>query len=99
DTSTAAVSLISLFGVADIDEVTGPGTAITTRPRSLAHETVFLAPERAAASTITTPAPSAAISRLRARKLALTGCVPGGTSDTTAPLSTIAFMSVVLATG
>ena len=73
--------------------MTGPGTAITTRPSSAAQDAVFRAPDRAPASTTTVPALRAAINRLRPRKLARSGRVPGASSVTTAPLAWIWFRS------
>ena len=51
----------------DIAEVTGPGTAMATRPSSAARPSVCLAPLRAFASTMTVPRDSPAITRLRTR--------------------------------
>ena len=76
-------------------DVTLPGTAMTTRFISLAQVVVLRAPERAAASTRTTPSLRAAIRRLRARKLTFSGWAPGGASLTTAPDAQTAACSLV----
>ena len=86
-THTAPQSLIASWQPADCADVTGPGTAISGRPRSCACRAVFSAPLRRAASTTTVPRLSAAITRLRTRKLGLAGIRPGGHSLTSAPCS------------
>jgi hypothetical protein len=50
----------------DSHEVTGPGTAPTSRPASIAIPEVISDPERSAASTTTVRFASAAMIRLRA---------------------------------
>ena len=65
--------------------VTGPGTPMTGRWIRAAQLAVLSAPLRAAASTTTVPLPSAAITRLRARKRVRMGAQPGASSETTAP--------------
>src|SRR5215472_9903745 len=69
--------------------VTGPGTAITSRPSSPANPTVMSAPLRSAASTTTTPRESPAITRLRAGKCPASGRVPGANWEMTAPCPSI----------
>ena len=85
-TSTASASRIRRCGVADKDEVMGPGTAMTGRPIASAQDAVFLAPDRLDASTTTTAPARAAMMRLRARKAYLVGRLPGGSSEARAPL-------------
>ncbi len=80
-------------------DVTGPGTAMTTRPSSSAREAVDTAPLRRAASTTTVPRVSAAITRFRARKRCLSGWLPGGSSETTSPESAILHSSASWARG
>ena len=67
--------------------MTGPGTAATTRPRSLARSAVISDPDRVAASTTIVTVASAAMIRLRAGKHQRWPVNPGGISDTTAPAS------------
>ena len=76
---------MSRWGVTDVALVTGPGTAITTRPHEVAQLAVFRAPLRSDASTTTVPLVRAAMSLLRTRKRRRVGCSPTGTSDTTHP--------------
>ena len=65
--------------------VTGPGTPISGRLSRSVQCAVFRAPLRTAASTITVPSESPAMSRLRVRKRSRVGEHPGASSDTTAP--------------
>jgi hypothetical protein len=74
---------------ADAALVTGPGTAPTGRPSAVAWFAVFSEPERHPASVTITVALLAAIIRLRWMNRHLVGGVPHGTSDTTAPDSTM----------
>jgi hypothetical protein len=66
-----------------------PGRAKTSRPAIPARRAVIREPEALAASTTTVPAASPAMMRFRCGKCAATGGVPGGNSDTTAPLPAI----------
>ena len=66
-TSTASPARMRTWQPADIADVTGPGTAITGRPSSLARRAVTIVPLRRAASTTRVPRASAAMTRLRAR--------------------------------
>ena len=84
-TQAARRSRMSARQPSDTAEVTGPGTAIRGRPRSLARRVVAMVPLRAAASTTTVPPVTAAISRFRARKRRRLGRWPGGYSLMTAP--------------
>ena len=68
-------------------EVTWPGTAATQRPRSRAKSLVIRLPLGSAASTTTVMRARPAMIRLRAGKLQRSGWVPGGSSDSTSPLS------------
>ena len=84
-TQTAPHSRMILWQPADTSEVTGPGTAISGRPRSRAWRAVFRAPLRSPASTTTVPWDSAPITRFRMRKRRRVGVRPGGHSLTSTP--------------
>ena len=62
------------------DDVTGPGTAATTRPSARAQAAVFAAPLRRPASTTTAAPATAATRRLRVRNRCRAGRTPGGYS-------------------
>ncbi len=79
--------------------MTGPGTAIRRRRRSLACRAVLTAPLRWPASTTSVPVASAAITRLRTRNLSLLTCRPGGHSLTSTPWAAIASNSSAWAAG
>ncbi len=79
-TRVARCSRISAWQPADIADVTGPGTAINGRRRSLARRAVAMVPLRSAASTTVVPLATAAMTRLRARKPRRLGLRPGGYS-------------------
>ena len=74
--------------------MTGPGTAPTKRPSSIAKSAVIRDPERSLPSTTTVPAPSAAMRRLRAGKVQRRGGSPGGSSETTQPVAAMRRCSV-----
>lgn len=87
-TSAAAPSRMSRWQPAETALCTGPGTAITQRPRSsAAMRAVMFAPESTAASTTTTPSASPAMIRLRRGKFAGRASTRIGNSLTTAPLA------------
>lgn len=65
--TSSAPSRSSAWQPADADEVTGPGTAATTRPSARAQAAVFAAPLRRPASTTTAAPETAATRRLRVR--------------------------------
>ena len=79
--------------------MTGPGTAMTGRPRAAACVAVFVAPDRAAASTTTTPVDRAAINRLRVRKRRRCGAQPGGLSEINRPSAATASNNCALPGG
>ena len=58
-----------------------PGTAKTSRPKSVARRAVISEPERRDASTTTTPEERPAMIRLRIGKFCGRGSVPGGYSE------------------
>ena len=74
---------------AEAAEVTGPGTAHTTRPIASAQDAVLAAPLRKPASTTTVARLSTATNRLRVRKRCRAGRTPGGYSVTSRPLADI----------
>ena len=76
-TRVACQSLMIRWQPADRSEVTGPGTAISRRPRSRACRAVLTAPLRSPASTTSVPVARAAITRLRTRNLSLVTVRPG----------------------
>ncbi len=82
-----------------MSEVTGPGTAISRRPRSRACRAVLSAPLRSPASTTSVPVASAAITRLRTRNLSLLTVRPGGHSLTITPWAATASSSSAWAVG
>lgn len=67
---------MSAWHPADCAEVTGPGTAISGLPRSLAWRAVFMMPPRAPASMMTVPALSAAMRRVRCSSRSRVGLRP-----------------------
>ncbi len=79
--------------------MTGPGTAINTRPSVAAALAVDRVPDRRPASTTTVPADNPAISRFRTRNRCRAGDAPGGYSLITAPTSAIRSINAVFATG
>ncbi len=66
--TSAAPSRINAWAPRLAGEVTGPGTAMTSRPNSAASRAVISAPLRSAASTTTTPRDSPAMTRFRSGK-------------------------------
>ena len=64
-----------------------PGTANTSRPKSLAMCAVISEPEASDASTTKVPTDSPAMMRLRFGKLPLAGAVPSANSDSNKPCS------------
>ena len=71
-------SRMSAWQPADIREVTGPGTAMSGRPKSMACRAVLRVPLRTAASMITVPRPRAAMIGFLSRNWDRAGLVPGG---------------------
>ena len=69
--------------------MTGPGTAPTVRPHSIAISAVISDPDRSAASTTTVTPAIAAINRLRAGNIQRNVGEPGGSSEITAPFERI----------
>ena len=65
------------------------GTSMTSPPRSVASRAGISDAERAAASTTATLSARLAMIRLRTGKCRAVGCVPGGISKTSSPVSTI----------
>jgi hypothetical protein len=90
ETRVASCSRMSAWQPTDVINVTGPGTAITRRPRWIALRAVARVPLQAAAFITTVPHAKAATSRLRAGNLCLPGGVPGGYSLITAQRRAIA---------
>lgn len=88
-TRVAPYSRIRRWHPADAALMTGPGTAPSGLPISVACPAVFREPERHPASMTAVALDPAAIRRLRMRKRHFVGAEPQGSSDTTAPVSTI----------
>ena len=94
-----APSRMSLLVPTEASEVMGPGTASTSFPCSRARSTVIRAPERAGASTTSTPKDSPAMIRLRRGNV---HCVPPcskGNSEITAPEAAILLIKDSLPAG
>jgi len=92
-------SLMIWWQPAEVSEVTGPGTAISRRPRSRACRAVLSAPLRSPASTTSVPVASAAITRFLTRNLSRLTVRPGGHSLTITPWAATASSSSVWAVG
>src|SRR5690606_10958441 len=88
-TQTASKSRINRWQPADAADVTGPGMAPSGLPSAAAWPAVLSEPDLHPASITTVAWLAAAMSLFRCKNLHLVGCDPGGSSETTAPDSTI----------
>ena len=86
--TTVAPPASSAFGPAAWGLVIWPGTAPTGLASCCANPAVTSEPDRSPASTTTVIAASAAMIRLRAGNIQRRTGVPGGSSDTDAPVAT-----------